>query len=140
MPKSRNKMLIICALVGAMIGLVAAVPAFAQSPSQLTGADHPTRSNTDSNASSSVDDRTLEKAARAYVKIQQIKQTEIREMEGSKRGDAAGQPLAERTETDELAAIKAEGLGPQQFDHILTMVGKDSNLHARFRSYVNKNS
>ena len=139
MAKAQYKMLVIYALIGA-IGLLAAVPVFAQSSSQQIGADRPTNSSTDSNAAASVDNRTLEKAARAYVKIQRIKQTEISETNGSERSDAAGQPRAEQTEAEELAAIKAEGLGPQQFDQILTMLDNDRNLHDRFMSYVNKNS
>ncbi len=121
-----------------VIGALTAIPALAQ-----TEQKSPTNDSTYSepnNTSSRVDDGTLKKAARAFVKVREIAQKESGGMTGSEQGGATDQQVAKRAESEKVEAVKAEGLKPQEYNQILTMVENDKDLKARFMSYVAKYS
>ena len=43
---------------------------------------------------------------------------------------------AKQAESDKLAAVKAEGLQPQQYNQVLQLVQTDTNLQEKFLSFV----
>jgi hypothetical protein len=78
---------------------------------------------------SQVDDATLQKAAKAYVKVKQI-------VHQSKQSGQADQTSSQM---DKLNAVKNEGLDPQQYNQILQMVQNDPQLQQKFAGYVTQN-
>ena len=55
----------------------------------------------------------------------------------SSQGDEdAKKQAAAQAESDKLAAVKAEGLQPQQYNQVLQVVQNDNNLQQKFLSYV----
>ncbi len=123
------------ALLIVAIGLTAAIPALAQGEDR---ADHIAQPGSNISSSSAVDDRTLEKVARAYLKVQKISEQEGSEMKGSERSDTSDRQVAERAESEKLAAVRAQGLEPQQYNRVLMMVDHDKDLKARFMSCLAK--
>jgi len=123
------------ALLIAAIGSVAEIPALAQN---VDRSGHVTQPGSNISASPAVDDSTLEKVARAYLRVQKITEQEGSKMKGSERSDASDQQVAERAESEKLAAVKAQGLEPQQYNRVLMMVDNDKDLKARFVSCLAK--
>ena len=82
-----------------------------------------------------IDDATLQRTANAFVKVKQIAQTEKRAVD-SASDDAAKMKAAQQAESDKLAAVKAEGLQPQQYNQVLQLVQTDNNLQHKFLSYL----
>jgi hypothetical protein len=81
--------------------------------------------------SGQVDDATLQKAAKAYVKVKQIVHQDKQANSG-----ANAQPA---TQSDKLNAVRNEGLDPQQYNQIIQMVQNDPQLQQKFATYVNQN-
>ena len=79
----------------------------------------------------SIDDATLQKAAKAYVKVKQIVHQE-------KQANAAEPPQAS-DQSAKMAAVKAEGLDPQEYNQVLQTVQNDPQLQQKFAGYVNQN-
>lgn len=79
-----------------------------------------------------VDDATLQKAAKAYVKVKQI-------VHQTKQTDAAAQPEQSSAQSEKLAAVRNEGLDPQQYNQVIQMVQNDPGLQQKFANYVNQN-
>ena len=81
-----------------------------------------------------VDDATLQKAAKAYVKVKQI-------VHQSKQAESANgaQPDQTAAQSEKMAAVKNEGLDPQQYDQVIQMVQNDPGLQQKFATYVNQN-
>ena len=82
-----------------------------------------------------VDDATLQKAAKAYVKVKQI-------VHQSKQAQSSGngaQPDQSAVQSEKIAAVKNEGLEPQQYDQVIQMVQSDPNIQQKFVNYVNQN-
>ena len=78
-----------------------------------------------------VDDATLQKAAKAYVKVKQIVHQDKQANSG-----ANAQPA---TQSDKLNAVRDQGLDPQQYNQIIQMVQNDPQLQQKFATYVNQN-
>jgi hypothetical protein len=81
-----------------------------------------------------VDDATLQKAAKAYVKVKQI-------VHDSKQSEAAGngaQGDQASSQSAKIAAVRNEGLEPAQYNNIIEMVQNDPQLQQKFASYVNQ--
>jgi hypothetical protein len=81
--------------------------------------------------SGQVDDTTLQKAAKAYVKVKEIVHQDKQVNSG-----ASAQPA---TRSDKLNAVRDEGLDPQQYNQIIQMVQNDPQLQQKFANYVNQN-
>jgi hypothetical protein len=82
-----------------------------------------------------VDDATLQKAAKAYVKVKQI-------VHQTKQAQSAGngaQPDQSAVQSEKIAAVKNEGLEPQQYDQVIQMVQSDPGIQQKFVNYVNQN-
>jgi len=86
-----------------------------------------------------VDDATLKRTARAYVKVQQISENERGAINGA-TDDASRQIIAQQAESKKVAAVQAEGLQPQQYNQVLALVQRDKSLEQRFLSYVQHSS
>jgi hypothetical protein len=82
-----------------------------------------------------IDDATLQHTAKAFVKVTKITQTEQRVL-NSAGDEAAKMKAAKQAESDKLAAVKAEGLQPQQYNQVLQLVQTDTNLQQKFLSFV----
>ncbi len=115
---------------GALTALIAfpISSAFAQSSSPMgdngSSAAAPAQSG-------QVDDATLQKAAKAYVKVKQIVHQDKQANSG-----ANAQPA---TQSDKLNAVRDQGLDPQQYNQIIQMVQNDPQLQQKFATYVNQN-
>jgi Domain of unknown function (DUF4168) len=84
-----------------------------------------------------VDDATLKRAAAAFVKVRDISvKTEqaIHQTDDS----AKKEQLIAEGESEKVAAVKAEGMEPQQYNDVLMLVKDDTGLQHKFLSYVGK--
>ena len=82
-----------------------------------------------------IDDATLQHTAKAFLKVTQIVKTEQRVLNNA-ADDSAKMRAAQQAESAKVAAVKAEGLQPQQYNQVLQLVQTDSNLQQKFFSYV----
>jgi hypothetical protein len=86
---------------------------------------------------STIDDATLKQTAKAYVKVHQIVQAANQDL--NKTNDKAQQQqIANQAEARKMAAVKAEGLQPQQYNEVLQLARNDKAFEQKFLSYVNK--
>lgn len=83
----------------------------------------------------SVDDATLKRTAAAFVKVREISVMAARAIK-STDDLAKKHQLAAESESAKVAAVKKEGMEPQQYDNVLQMVQADSGLQQKFLSYV----
>jgi hypothetical protein len=86
-------------------------------------------------ASAQVDDATLQKAAKAYVKVKQI----VHQTKQSSPESASAQPDPAAAQSQKIAAVKDAGLDPQQYNQVLQTVQNDPQLQQKFASYVTQN-
>jgi hypothetical protein len=82
-----------------------------------------------------IDDATLQHTAKAFVRVSQIVKSEQRVL-NSAGNDTAKRKVAQQAESQKVAAVKAEGLQPQQYNQVLQLVQTDSHLQQRFFSYL----
>jgi hypothetical protein len=57
----------------------------------------------------------------------------------TKQTDAAAQPEQSSAQSEKLAAVRNEGLDPQQYNQVIQMVQNDPGLQQKFANYVNQN-
>ena len=105
-----------------------------QSNPGYSGASGPVTPNT-------IDDATLKHTAKAYVKVRQIVQKAEQALNNT-IDDAQKQQIAKQAELRKMAAVKAEGLQPQQYNQVIQLARVDKAFEQKFLSYVNavKNS
>ena len=82
-----------------------------------------------------VDDATLQKAAKAYVKVKQI----VHETKQAQSSGNGAQPDQSAVQSEKIAAVKNAGLEPQQYDQVIQMVQNDPGIQQKFVNYVNQN-
>jgi Domain of unknown function (DUF4168) len=86
---------------------------------------------------STIDDASLKQTAKAYVKVQQIVQEANQDL--NKTNDKAQQlEIANQAESRKIAAVKAEGLQPQQYNQVIQLARTDKAFEQKFLSYVDK--
>jgi uncharacterized protein DUF4168 len=86
---------------------------------------------------SRIDDATMQQTAKAYVKVQQI--VEKADQDLNKTNDTAEQQgIAKQAESRKMAAVKAEGLQPQQYNRVIQLARVDKAFEQKFLSYVHK--
>jgi hypothetical protein len=90
-------------------------------------------SSTSSPSASNVDDATLQKAAKAYVKVKTI----VQQQKQSANDANAGTPSASASQ--KLDAVRSEGLDPAQYNQVIQLVENDAGLQQKFQAYVNQN-
>jgi Domain of unknown function (DUF4168) len=84
-----------------------------------------------------IDDATLKHTAKAYVKVRQIMQT-AKQAFNDTNDEAQKQQIAEQAESKKMAAVKSEGLQPQQYNQVLQLAQVDKSFQEKFLSYVNQ--
>jgi hypothetical protein len=83
----------------------------------------------------SIDDATLQKAAKAYVKVKQI----VHQEKQASPSSNGSQPVQAADQSEKMAAVKNEGLDPQQYNQVIQTVQNDPQLQQKFAIYVNQN-
>jgi Domain of unknown function (DUF4168) len=84
-----------------------------------------------------IDDATLKRTAKAFVKIKRILVSAQREIDRS-NSDQQKQQIVAQAESDKIDAVKAEGLRPQQYNQVLVLARVDKTLRQKLLSYVNE--
>ncbi len=82
-----------------------------------------------------VDDTTLKRAAAAYVKVQDINAKTRQVLSNTNNEDKKNQ-IMEQAESQKVAAVKEQGLAPQQYNQVIMLVQADNQLQHKFLSYV----
>src|ERR1700722_469771 len=77
-----------------------------------------------------LDDATLQKAAKAYVKVKQI----VHQTKQASPSSASAQPDPAAAQSQKIAAVKNEGLDIQQYNQVLQTVQNDPQLQQKFAS------
>jgi hypothetical protein len=93
--------------------------------------------NDASDTPTKVDDATLKRTAAAFVKVRDIS---VKTEQAIKRTDdsAKKEQLMAESESEKVAAVKAVGMEPQQYNDVLMLVKDDTGLQHKFLSYVEK--
>jgi hypothetical protein len=86
---------------------------------------------------SRIDDATLQRTAKAYVKVQQIVKEADQDLNKT-NDNAQQQEIAKQAESRKMAAVKAEGLQPQQYNQVIQLARTDKAFEQKFLSYVNE--
>jgi hypothetical protein len=115
--------------------LLAAGGAFAQERSTAPATSNPAMAPAAA-SHENIDDATLKQTAKAYVKVRQIVDQSKQDLRSNGSSDSQKQETAKMLESKKLAAVKAEGLEPQQYNHVIEVVQVDTNLQQKFLSYV----
>lgn len=105
---------------------------------QAGSADHsnPSYSGAPGNVNpNTIDDTTLKHTAKAYVKVRQIMQT-AKQAFNDTNDEAQKQQIAKQAESKKVAAVKSEGLQPQQYNQVLQLAQVDKSFQQKFLSYV----
>ncbi|HLK85970.1 MAG TPA: DUF4168 domain-containing protein [Candidatus Binataceae bacterium] len=90
-----------------------------------------------SSAPARVDDAMLERTAAAYVRVRDISIKTEQAMNRT-NDSAKKEQLAAESESEKVAAVKAAGMDPQQYNNVLMLVKADTGLQQKFLSYVQK--
>jgi Domain of unknown function (DUF4168) len=85
--------------------------------------------------SGKIDDAIVQRTAKAYVKVREIVQ-KAQPALNSASDDAQKEHLAEQIESDKMAAVKAEGLQPQEYNRVIQLARVDKVFEQKFLSYV----
>ncbi len=120
------------------LSLVLPLASMAQSSEPKAGGYSAAAPNAATSAQS-VDDVTLQRTAKAYLKVSKIVQNE-KSAVSSASDDSAKTQAAKQAESEKMAAVKAEGLEPQQYNHVLQLVQNDTSVQQRFLAIVNGNN
>jgi hypothetical protein len=129
---------------------VATALAFTQNPAMAQDTASASSRNSASGSSESrgmaasanpatINEILLKQTAHAYAKVRQISENELSRLKEAS-DDAARQHIAEQAEVKKLDAVRAEGLQPEQYNHVIQLVLDDKGLEQRFLSYVNQTS
>jgi uncharacterized protein DUF4168 len=123
------------ATCAAILGMFLALPSFATAAMNGKAAQNTAYAQNSETAPSKVDDATLKRAAAAYVKVRDI--TVKAEQEINSTDDTAKkQQLMNESESEKLAAVKAQGMQPEQYNNVIMLVKDDNGLQQKFLSYV----
>jgi len=88
----------------------------------------------------SVNDATIRQTAKAYLQVRQIVQNAQQALNNSANDTVKQQQIVKQTESQKIAVVKAEGLQPEQYNHVIQLARADSNFRQKFLSYVDKES
>ena len=83
----------------------------------------------------SIDDATLKHTAKAYIRVRQIVEKANQDLQ-STSDNAQQEQIAKQAELGKIAAVKAEGLQPQQYNQIIQLARADKAFEQKFLSYV----
>ncbi len=123
------------AAYAAILGISLALPSFARAAMNAKAPQNTAYAQNSESAPSRIDDATLKRAAAAYVKVRDISEKTEKEM-NSTDDSAKKQQLMDESESEKVAAVKAQGMEPQQYNNVIMLVKDDTGLQQRFLSYV----
>ncbi len=125
------------ALCATVLGVSLAIPSWGTAAMNGNSRQSPTRyaEYSDMGSPRNVDDATLKRAAAAYVKVTDIS-AKTQQAMNSTDDATKKQQLAADSESAKLAAVKAEGMEPQQYNNVIQLVKADNTLQQKFLSYV----
>jgi hypothetical protein len=125
------------ALCATVLGVSLAIPSWGTAAMNGNSRQSPTRyaENSDMGSPRNVDDATLKRAAAAYVKVTDIS-AKTQQAMNSTDDATKKQQLAADSESAKLAAVKEEGMEPQQYNNVIQLVKADNTLQQKFLSYV----
>ena len=86
---------------------------------------------------SGINDAALRQTAKAYVKVQQIVKETDQDLNKT-NDNVEQQEIAKQAESRKMAAVKAEGLQPQQYNQVIQLARVDKAFEQKFLSYVLK--
>jgi len=118
-----------------ILGMSLALPSFAKAAMNGKAPQEAAYAQNSETSPSRVDDATLKRAAAAYVKVRDISVKAEQEI-NSTDDTAKKQQLADESESEKVAAVKAQGMEPQQYNNVIMLVKDDSGLQQKFLSYV----
>jgi len=84
-----------------------------------------------------VDDATLKRAAAAYVKVQHITLETRRILSNTNDANKQHQ-IIRQAELKEIAAVKRQGMQPQEYNQVILLVRNNDQLQRKFLSYVHQ--
>ena len=84
---------------------------------------------------SSVDDTTLKKAARAFPRIRQIN-LKVQEKLKETSGTQEQREVLDQAHNQETAITRQEGIDPDQYNEIMRKVDSDPSVKAKFAFYL----
>ena len=126
------------AIAATILGVTLALPSFGLAAMNGKSADAPVYAQASSAPNPrSVDDATLKRTAAAYVKVRDIS-VKAEQAINSTDDTAKKQQLAAESESAKVAAVKQEGMDPQQYNNVIQMVKADNSLQQKFLSYVQR--
>lgn len=82
-----------------------------------------------------LNDATLKRTAAAYVKVRHITLETRRVLSRTNDTDKKHQ-IIRQAEMKEIAAVKGQGIQPQQYNQVILMVKNNDQLRHKFLSYV----
>jgi Domain of unknown function (DUF4168) len=88
-------------------------------------------------SSQTIDDATLKRTAKAFVKIRRIVASAQQAIERSNNEQQTDQIVAQ-AELDEIDAVKATGLQTRQYNQVMQLARADTTLRKKLFSYVNE--
>src|ERR1700716_412544 len=125
MMKLRSKVIFTWVVTLAALLVFAKAPALAQDAAGSMGRGSPDYSGAPGTANPAapvvVDDATLKRTARAYVKVEQISKNERSAISGASGGTTRQSP-GPQGRAQKMAAVNAEGLHPEQYNQVLALV------------------
>ena len=125
------------AIAATMLGMTLALPSFgiaAMNENPVLNVSTYAQASSPGSPSS-VDDATLRRTAAAYVKVRDIS-VKAEQAIDSTDDTARKQQLIAESEAAKVAAIKEEGMEPQQYNNVILLVEDDTSLQQKFLSYV----
>jgi Domain of unknown function (DUF4168) len=124
------------AIAATILGLALGLPSLGNSAMNQNSASDSSYTQASSAANSgSVDDATLKRTAAAYVKLRDIS---IKAEQAINRTDdtARKQQLMAESDSAKVEAMEDEGMEPQQYNNIISLLSDNSGLQQKFQSYV----
>jgi hypothetical protein len=124
------------AIAATILGLAMGLPSLGNSAMNQNSASDSSYTQASSAANSgSVDDATLKRTAAAYVKLRDIS---IKAEQAINRTDdtARKQQLMAESDSAKVEAMEQEGMEPQQYNNIISLLSDNSGLQQKFQSYV----
>jgi hypothetical protein len=88
-----------------------------------------------SESAQTIDDATLKRTAAAYVKVRDIA-LKAQQAVGNTSDQDAKQRMVEKAESDKVAAVKSEGIEPQQYNNVILAVRSNTDLQQKFLGFV----
>ena len=132
----RYRILLNCLVLFGLALALSVLPNFETSRNEPITAAH---STTTSNGSQTINAVALRHAARAYVTVRGVTVDTDRRLARA-TDETQREEIVARAKAKTLDAIREEGLEPEEYDMIITLVKSEPELHKKFLGYVQASS